>query len=254
MNRASAYGDGLFETMCWSRGRVRYWDYHWQRLCAGLARLQIAQPKEDSMVDNINTACAQRARAVIRLQVSRKAGERGYRPILGQPGELTIEVSDYPGQTVARKRRGIDVRILPYPLPTQTSLAGMKTLNRLDQVLASGMLDETEWDGLLCDYDGRLIGSTCANLWIRIGETVYTPEVRHTGIAGVMRAVLIAQMPSPFQVLEKPLFCDVLKHCEEVFLSNAVMGICSIRSVNGLTMPSQRLARQLIDSGMMPEQ
>jgi 4-amino-4-deoxychorismate lyase len=115
-------------------------------------------------------------------------------------------------------------------------LAGLKHLNRLEQVMACA-----EWDdpgigeGLMLSTDGRLISATAANLFMVEAGRLVTPAIRDCGVAGIMRQVVLAAATDrglPADV--EDVHPDRLATADEVFVTNAVIGIRPVMELTGM--------------------
>jgi 4-amino-4-deoxychorismate lyase len=126
--------------------------------------------------------------------------------------------------------RGVRTRMCTLRLAEQPQLAGMKHLNRLEQVLA-----RAEWndpaiaEGLLCDAGGRLVSATMANLFAVIDGELVTPPLGRCGVAGVARAEILAHAA---RVAERDMRLADLQRASEVFLSSSVRGVVPVQSLD----------------------
>ena len=110
----------------------------------------------------------------------------------------------------------------------------MKHLNRLEQVLARNEWTDEYAEGLLCDQRGNVIEGTITNLFLVHNGEVITPKLNRCGVAGVMRAELLDRMHSRgLSVKEMDIGIDLLRAGQEGFLSNAVVGIWPIATIDG---------------------
>jgi 4-amino-4-deoxychorismate lyase len=132
-------------------------------------------------------------------------------------------------------------------LGRNASLAGIKHLNRLEQVLA-----QSEWlageadEGLMMDTEGELVCATSGNVFAVRDGTLLTPDLRFCGVRGVMRAqVLKAAGQLNIPVVQEPLWPDDLESTSEVFITNAVRGIRSAASLDSLQWPERTLANRI---------
>ena len=226
-DRGFNYGDGLFETMRVRRRGVRFLDYHLERLDEGCARLGIAGPSRRVLRQELNAAAARRVDGVLKLVVTRGVGERGYRPTGKE--RVTRVLSLHPLANPA----GGTARLCRLRLGVNRQLAGLKTLNRLECVLARAeWQDPASWEGLLRDTDGYLVCGTMSNLFLRSGSALMTPKLDRCGVAGVMRRwVLETAGALGLRVRETRLtWSDVVK-ADEVFMTNAVAGVVPLGSI-----------------------
>ena len=230
-DRGLTYGDGLFETLRVVGDVVPLWSRHVERLSASAARLRLPAPDTDAMLAEVRRLADGLDDAVARITFTAGLGPRGYaRPGLVSPttvigvGPLSLAPDGY--------RDGIALRLCDTRLGDQPLLAGMKHLNRLEQVLARSEWDDARWqEGLMADLQGRIVCATAANLFaVRDGRLV-TPPVDRCGVAGVARAEILATS----DVGIAPLSMQMLLEADEVFLTSAVRGILPVRAFAGRT-------------------
>lgn len=242
-DRGLNYGDGVFETMLLRDGRVRFLDAHLQRLEASCERLAIAVSLA-GIREDIATVCSQVTEGVLKIVVTRGSGGRGYRPEQGMPSRRIVTVHELPKP---QPRAELAIRWCDMRLSRNAMLAGMKHLNRLEQVLAQNEWHDADIDeGLMLDTEGELVGGTASNVFIVRGGTLLTPDLRFCGVRGIMRAqVLRAARELGLTHSEEPLWPDDLHEASEVFLTNAVRGIRSVTALDDRRWTSTDLARQI---------
>jgi len=233
-DRGLHYGDGLFETIAVTGGQPRLWERHWRRLSTGCRRLGIAPPDPEILWEEAHRVCTGVDQGVLKLILTRGAGGRGYRP--PQTGQATRIMAMYPWPAYPEVnwQQGVAVRVCTSRLGRNPALAGMKHLNRLEQVLA-----RSEWEdphiaeGLMLDDDGHVIAGTMSNLFIVTAQGLLTPVLAACGVAGVMRSVILdLAAESDIAWQEAPLRLEDLHRADEVFLSNALIGIWPVRRVD----------------------
>jgi 4-amino-4-deoxychorismate lyase len=226
-DRGLQYGDGVFETMRVRGGRVRLLAYHLERLEAGCRRLSIKIPSARALRHEIERRAAPRREAVMKLIVTRGSGSRGYRPSGAE--RCTRILSMHPPPRLLPDGP-VRVRLCATRLGQNPLLAGLKTLNRLESVLArSEWRDARIWEGLMRDAEQNIVCGTMSNLFLRRGVTLMTPRLDRCGVAGVMRRwVLETAGDLKLRVKERRLGWQELSQAEEVFMCNAVVGIKSV--------------------------
>jgi 4-amino-4-deoxychorismate lyase len=226
-DRGFQYGDGVFETMRVRRRRVRLLDYHLDRLFEGCARLKIRVPLRSALRGELERRAALRSDAVLKLIVTRGLGPRGYRPSGAESGTRVISLHPL---ARAATPRAATVRVCRTRLGMNPDLAGLKTLNRLESVLARGeWRDARVWEGLMRDVDGNLVCGTMSNFFIKRGSFLLTPMLDRCGVAGVMRRWVLAQAGDlGLRALEGRLRWEELGEAEEVFMTNAVAGVVPV--------------------------
>jgi 4-amino-4-deoxychorismate lyase len=232
-DRGLQYGDGLFETMCVRRRGVRLLDYHLDRLFAGCERLMIDPPEEKRLRREIEQTAARRQSAVLKLIVTRGVGARGYRPSGLERCTRLLMLDSLRRSPSARADGPVRVRVCSMRLATNPGLAGMKTLNRLESVLA-----RSEWsdvrirEGLMLDDADHVVCGTMSNVFSRRGDVLMTPLLDRCGVAGVMRRWVLGEAAAlGLRVMERRLRLPDLAAADEVFITNAVMGIVPVSEI-----------------------
>jgi 4-amino-4-deoxychorismate lyase len=231
-DRGFAYGDGLFETLL-VRGRQPAWlALHAERLSAGLARLGIPEPPwRDHLAASLAAFNAPPERwLTLRLTVTRGDGPRGYAPPATPVPRTVIELAEAP----------LDPLAAPAPLHTaiarlrwarQPALAGLKHLNRLEQVLAARECGERGLDELLvCDTAGSLVAATRGNLFLLRGDVLATPDLAACGIAGTRRRLLLDTLAPALGLAGEVTTLEpaALGSADALFCCNSLRGIVAI--------------------------
>jgi 4-amino-4-deoxychorismate lyase len=242
-DRGFQYGDGLFETTLLIDGRVRFLEDHLQRLFTGCERLGIDAPDRQTLLEEIARVSSGTTRGVLKIIVSRGAGGRGYRPATSARCNRVIalhSLSEVPYHSL--KLRWCRTR-----LGRNASLAGIKHLNRLEQVLAQSEWREGEFDeGVMMDTEGEVVCATAGNVFAVRDGVLVTPDLRFCGVRGVMRAqVLKAAARLKLSVSEEPLWPHDLETASEVFITNAVRGIRVAASLDSLQWSESPVAHRL---------
>jgi 4-amino-4-deoxychorismate lyase len=136
-------------------------------------------------------------------------------------------------------------------LGVNETLAGLKTLNRLESVRARAeWTDPRVWEGLMRDTDDNIVCGTMSNLFMRRGSRLMTPKVDRCGVAGVMRRWVLEQANGlELTATEGRLRWNDLRGADEVFMTNAVVGVVSIAVIHhgraSLRLAERRTADQL---------
>ena len=222
-DRGLAYGDGVFETLLVHRGQMVWWHEHWQRLLRGAQRLGLPVPDETEVRRECIAMLSGSGRMVLKIVLTRGSGGRGYQaPADATP---TVVLSTHPAPEPAG--RALQLRWSRTTLATQPALAGIKHLNRLEQVLARAEWQDAEFDeALMCDGEDRVVSAISANLFVLTGGRWLTPSVKRCGVAGVAREWLLANLPGA-GVAE--LSAAEVSHADALFLCNSVRGILPVR-------------------------
>ena len=227
-DRGLAYGDGLFETLRVHRGDVPWWNDHWSRLRLGATRLGIPLPNEARVRDEAKSLFADAGDGVLKLLLTRGAGERGYAPPMDPVPTWIVSRHAVP----ATPAQGLRLHVCDTRLASQPALAGIKHCNRLEQVLARTEAERAGADeGLALDSTGNAIGATAANLFALIAGRWVTPAIVDCGIAGVCRA----RLQPALDAVERVLSPAEVESADAVFLCNAVRGILTVARLGART-------------------
>jgi 4-amino-4-deoxychorismate lyase len=234
-DRALHYGDGLFETIRVHAGRPRFLARHLQRLRAGCERLRFPSLDWPGLNAQILAVSATAADSVLKVIVSRGEGNRGYRPQTGRPPTLILLLSAMPGWPSQLVESGVRAMVCKTRLCSQPQLAGIKHLNRLEQVLASAEWDDDRiQEGLMLDASERLIEGTRSNVFLVLGSKLVTPTLTACGVAGIMRSVVLDLARDIGLGTEiRPVRSAELHRASEVLLCNSVVGIWPVSTVDG---------------------
>ncbi|MDX1609372.1 MAG: aminodeoxychorismate lyase [Halofilum sp. (in: g-proteobacteria)] len=227
LDRGLALGDGLFETIAFRDGRPRHWREHAERLADGCRRLDLPQPDPEQLRAEAERARGTDPDGTLRITWTRGPGPRGYAPPV-QPRPTRI-VAWFPGLPAAPGRplalRWCDTRLGENP-----ALAGLKHLNRLEQVLARAEWDDPAIDeGVMCSSSGEVIECTSSNLFLVRDGRLRTPALERCGVAGVVRRrVLALAAEAAIPAAVEPLSPDDVRAADELFVTSATRGIAAV--------------------------
>jgi 4-amino-4-deoxychorismate lyase len=258
--RGFQYGDGLFETIAIRDGQPRLWNYHMDRMALGCERLALQKPAVADLQAGVENSLQQSAlsadQCVVKLVVTAGGGERGYgRPAVGVP-------SVYYGVFAARPPSkesylsGIETLVCATRLAIHSATAGLKTLNRLEQVLARSELSGTGmFEGLTMDAEGQVICGTMSNLFAVHDGKLSTPSLARCGVEGVMRRHVIASLA------EQGIRTDIrsitladMNDSDEIFVCNSQFGVLPVRRCVDKRWPVGTVTKEvmaiLADSGI----
>ena len=248
LDRGLQYGDGLFETIGCVDGRPRLIDRHMQRLAAGCARLAITPVDAAAIAGEVQDLARGAGRAIVKVLVTRGAATaRGY-GISGeeQPTRVILRYP-WPEPDPALGNDGVRVRIAGVRLGENPTLAGLKHCNRLEAVLARLECADPEIsEALMFSSSGALISGTMSNVFLVQDSVLVTPRVDRCGVAGVMRAeVLAAAATAGVRVEEREVDAQGLSRSQELFLTSALIGIRPVRGIDARTLVPGPVTRNL---------
>jgi len=192
-DRGLLYGDGVFRTLRVAQGKALHWPLHFLKLQHDCAALSIACPEEALLCAELDQVLAQHPDGVVKLIVTRGEGVRGYAPpVCANPTHLW-DISPLPDYPADWATHGIKARLCQLRLGQQPRLAGVKHLNRLENVLAAAEWNDSEIaEGLLLDAEGNVIGGTRSNLFLVSQGRLVTPDLSRCGVAGLQRERVMA--------------------------------------------------------------
>lgn len=234
-DRGFTYGDGVFRTLRLRGGKTLLWRRQFSKLNADCAMLGIHCPAATVLEGDLAAVAARNADGVVRITVTRGIARRGY--AIPEDTEVTRVVS-WSEAPVAPECgiRGVTVRWCRLRLAIQPALAGIKHLNRMENVLA-----RTEWhdpriaEGLLRDTEGQVIGGTMSNLFLLRDGLLMTPALSGSGVAGVTREVIIERAQAEgMPVRIAAISPQEVGAADAVFLVNSVIGVWPVAILDEL--------------------
>lgn len=226
-DRGLLYGDGVFRTLRVCQGQPQHWPLHYKKLQTDCAALGITCPDDVSLSAELAALAAEHPDAVFKIIVTRGPNIRGYTPSPDIIPTHIWDVAPQPAYPENLEKLGVTLHLCELRLAHQPRLAGIKHLNRLENVLAAAELANTDAaEGLLLDLDGFVIEGVRSNLFIISQGRLITPDLSRCGVAGVQRDRVMAYaakigMPIEVRNVEQAeLFA-----ADELFLTNSVFGL-----------------------------
>jgi len=232
-DRGLHYGDGLFETLAIDNGKPLCWDKHIERLRIGCQKLFFEWPGEKILIKEVNTLCKNSTLGVLKIILTRGEAGRGYQPpAVAQPTRILglYPWPDYPAQNT---NSGVRVHLCQTRLAINLGLAGIKHLNRLEQVLASNeRINIDVEEGLVLDTEESVIEGTMSNLFLVASGKLITPDLSKCGICGIIRQSILDLAPVfGIESLVKEVKIDELLAADELFLCNSTIGVWSVNQL-----------------------
>lgn len=248
-DRGLHFGDGVFETMAVVAGRALCLDRHLARLEDGCARLAIPSPGRRILEAECARVCEGAERAVLKVIVTRGVGGRGYMPDPGGAPTRIVARYPWPDYRAGIGREGVAVRICRTRLGRNPRLAGIKHLNRLEQVLARSEDNPRDCEeGLMLDDRGNVIEGIASNVFAIRGGRVCTPDLGECGVAGIVRALVLEEARA--LTGQDPEIASLgvgeLTGADECFLTNSLIGIWPIHTIEDEPVATGPIARQLL--------
>jgi len=251
-DRAAQYGDGLFETVAIRHGEPRFWSSHCERLTIGCDRMGLPALDSDLLLSQLRSAIEQSEVdsrfATAKIVVAAAVGQRGYQRTTEDRSSIRIGLFDSKQLAAEAYQAGIAARVCQTRLAIQPALAGIKSLNRLEQVLARAEWDDPSvFEGLMLDTDDRLICGTMSNVFLCSGNSIVTPAITRCGIAGVMRRQVLAELEKAGRTVDvRDVEIAELMNADEVFISNSQFGIVPVDRVNAARFAQRDVSREVM--------
>ncbi|SIN80604.1 aminodeoxychorismate lyase [Salinivibrio sp. ES.052] len=235
-DRGLQFGDGCFTTGHVYRGVLLDRDAHILRLQDTCQRLAIEQVDWTGLAQTLEQACwHSTSEQALKVIITRGQGGRGYSPQGCISPTVIVSLHPFPTHYREWQQEGVKLATTPIQLGASPLLAGLKHLNRLEQVLLKRSLIDTSADDLVVtDVFGHLVETTASNLFWRSGHVVYTPSLDNAGVAGLMREKIMAVIDGlpDYQCQTVSLGESALWQAEEVFISNTLMKVVPVNAIN----------------------
>ncbi|EKS7792437.1 aminodeoxychorismate lyase [Edwardsiella piscicida] len=230
-DRGLQYGDGCFTTARIVNGRVDGLRAHLARMQHACERLMIHGVDWPRWQAEAEQSAATRDEGVLKAIVTRGCGGRGYDPAESHSPRRIFSTGPLPAHYPALRERGISLVVSPVRLAHQPLLAGIKHLNRLEQVLIRASLAQTQADeALVLDTQDNLVECCAANLFWRSGQRVFTPRLTRCGVDGLMRQRICRVLAhSEYHLAEVDAALPALLAADEVVVCNALMPLLPVR-------------------------
>lgn len=233
LSRALHYGDGVFRTLLRIEGRWLDFDRHYVKLVQDCRVLGLDPPHVGQLEAELESLGGGRAQPVVgKIILARSGAGRGYAPTSRVCDRILLRypAPRYPASCWSE---GVAVMASPVVLGSQPMLAGVKHLNRLENMLAARGWPQGVQEALMCDAQGAVICGTRSNVFWVQGGRLYTPRLTHCGVAGMMRAkVLDAARALGLQSEQAFAPLADLKQASEVFLTNSLLGIWPVKRLD----------------------
>ena len=242
-DRAIQFGDGCFTTARIIDGKVSLLSAHIQRLQEACRRLMIVCDFWTQLEHEMATLAVDQQNGVLKVVISRGSGGRGYSTLNSGPATRMLSVTAYPMHYERLRKEGMLLALSPVRLGRNPYLAGIKHLNRLEQVLIRSHLEQTNADeALVLDSEGWVTECCAANLLWRQGNDVYTPSLEQAGVNGIMRQFCLQQLAhSGFRVVEVSAREEALHQADEIIICNALMPVVPVRAYGQYSLSSREL-------------
>lgn len=245
-DRGLQYGDGVFETIVVDKGKLLCWEEHISRLQSGCERLNIPFQENNSLKTETLSLIDSDKKSVIKIIITRGQGGRGY--AIPENPEPTRIISLYPfPEYPTDNSNGVTARICDYRYANNTALAGVKHMNRLEQIIArSEWSDSTVAEGIVLDQENNVIEGTMSNIFYVKNNTLFTSDVSHCGVEGVIRNKILELAPTlGISAKVKLISLENLNQADEIFVCNSVIGVWPVTKLEKNTLSVGNITKQV---------
>jgi 4-amino-4-deoxychorismate lyase len=232
-DRGLSYGDGVFRTLRMQAGRPVSWERQYAKLQRDCNSLKIPCPSALVLASELQQLGKSQSDGIAKIIITRGVSTRGYAP--SAPSEATrilsiTQATPYPADYA---KQGVRMHVCKVRLGHQFLLAGIKHLNRLENVLAASEWQDKDMpEGLLSDISGNVICGTRSNLFMLHGNILYTPSLSRCGVAGVQRDRVMDWAKQHGVTCNVADFrMEELAVADEIFLVNSVFGLWPVREL-----------------------
>ena len=227
-DRGFNYGDGFFTTAKICDGQVEHWDLHCARLLSCQQRLGFSALDFELLQAEITTFIRGVSLGGLKIVITRGEGGRGYGPPSTEAHTIVLSQFDYPEHYSNWQQQGLELEVASTRLGLQPLLAGLKTLNRLEQVLIKQEISGNQWqDAVVLDLNGHVIESSMANLIAVKDQQFYTPSLQNSGIEGVY----LQHLTSKHRISVCTIELQQLLAMDAVFCCNSLMGLIPVTRI-----------------------
>lgn len=251
-DRAVQYGDGVFETIAVRDGRPRFWELHMQRLRHACKHLELTMPAENILERDLESALARTSIntnfCTAKIIITAGSGQRGYRRPRATKANALIGIFNSAPLGRNAYQGGVATLLCTTIVASQPKLAGIKSLNRLEQIFARAEWDSDEFfEGLMADAGNRLICGTMTNMFAVRDNKISTPALDSAGVAGVMRQLVINLLAdNGIECEETEISVSDLNKVDEVFISNSQIGVVPVRRCGKYQWPVGEATRSVM--------
>ncbi|MFA6016035.1 MAG: aminodeoxychorismate lyase [Gallionellaceae bacterium] len=234
-DRGLLYGDGVFRTFALKNILINQWHRHYAKLVHDCHAINLPCPSGSLLQSEIASLTQNTPSAAIKITITRGMSQRGYTPAASPQVTRIISVSPLPDYPELFYQAGVRVHLCQLRLGHQPRLAGIKHLNRLENVMAAAEWSDPDIaEGILLDQSGNVIEGVRSNLFMLKQGVLFTPDLTQCGVAGVQRERIIAWAEQQGIVCKiQEISLEQLQQAEEIFLVNSIIGLWPVREMPG---------------------
>ena len=242
-NRNFQYGDGLFETCVVNNNQILFWEKHLSRLDIGCRKLKIKNIEEEIWLKDIKKALSltSKKNCVLKLILSRGNSQRGYSY---SDDILPVRVVIVSEMKNVQAKESFSLEYASSGYHSNPNLAGIKHCNRIEQILARSSLKRDE--AIMLDENQNIISVTQGNIYFIFGQSLVTPKLDRCGVIGSRRSLILELAESiELNVEQGNVSMNDAKKADEAFISNSIMGIQSVNSIEEYQLTKRLVTKQI---------
>ncbi len=253
-NRAMQFADGVFETIRIVNGVAPAFSYHLSRLEKGLSVLKLNLAEGSAQLLLGSYIAKMQAHSglndgVLKIIVARANSARGYAFDGSLDARVTAFYSPFQALDSQYYDQGINVQLCQTQCSINGQLAGLKHLNRLENVLAKNELNEHCFEGLMSNHLEHVIEGVQSNVFFEDERGLLTPDLSLSGVEGVMRAAILQYCEKNNRVVRiKNILTSDINQYQHAFMSNSLFGVLPVKTINGSSKNVGKLTRTLMQA------
>ncbi|MBT5166104.1 MAG: aminodeoxychorismate lyase [Nitrosomonadales bacterium] len=241
-DRGLAFGDGAFRTFLVENNKPKQWNAHYRKLAKDLKSIDIPSPSDKLLLSDIQKLFPEKGIFIAKIIVTRGESTSGYdfkKEI--KPTRILLKM-DYDKEKYALFKEGVHLTASKIRA-SDTSHAGIKHLNRLENVLARKGLANKFFDAIMLDANDNICDCARSSLFIRYGKNLFTSSNKRYGIHGVTKKIIEKNIKKlNLTINYSPLKLDQLKEADEVIVTNSIFGALPVLSFKNIKWNKGKLA------------
>jgi len=248
-DRALHFGDGLFETLAIVNGEPCLWDRHFLRLKKGCEQLKITPPEQTLLQAESRQLCQNVERGVLKIIISAGHAERGYARSKSTPVTRLLMTGDWPKAAPYKNSEPVTLGLCEMRLGSQPYLAGIKHLNRIEQVMARKELATDYFEGIMLNQKGLVIEGIMSNLLVQQDGKFVTPSIVDCGVDGVMRSLMLdIAKKNHVHINIEEVSLEQFRDADQIYVMNSLLGVRPVSCFEQREFQSNHITPEWLDA------
>ena len=227
-DRGLSFGDGVFRTFLVEDSKPKLWKIQYQKLSQDLKAIEVKPPSQKIILSDIKKLFPSKGIFIAKIIITRGESQTGYDFIKGiKPTRILLKI-DFSKNKYEIFKKGVRLTMSNIKA-SKSSHPGIKTLNRLENVLARKNLSSEFFDVIMIDNNGDICDCARSSLFVRYGSTLYTSNNKSFGIHGVTKKIISDNVKKLNLTIDySPLTPNQLEKADEVIVSNSIVGALQV--------------------------